>query len=93
MSLKYTGFVRVNGPQCDHLDVSLTKDGTNYTVHVTTNDIDEFIDAVAGAVPGLSPGASALEKRVKAKLFLDLAYYRAEGKTFGQIRNTELEAL
>ena len=93
MSLKYTGFVRVNGPQCDHLNVSLTKDGTDYTVHVTADEIDEFIDVVATLVPGLSSDASALGKRVKAKLFLDLAYYRAEGKTFGQIRNTELEVL
>ncbi len=93
MSLKYTGFTRINGPTCNHLEISLTKNAGSFTVRTTASEIDEFIADIATLVPGLSPDASALEKRVKAKLFLDLAYYRAEGHTLNQIQDTELEVL
>ncbi len=92
MSLIYTGHTACAGG--GHLTITLTKDAVPHAFPpLTVEQIDQFLVDVAAVVPGLSGGASALEKRAKAMVLLQVAYLRAEGFTLSQIQGTDLEAL
>ncbi len=93
MSLQYKGFIRINGVGCQHLRISLDKDAVPHTFDTTAEAIDAFVAAVGNLVPGVTEATSALEKRAKAKLLIDLSYYRAEGQPLPALENVELEVV
>lgn len=50
MSLSITSITRHNGPECDHLQVTVNHEGTTRTFDTSFDELDHLIETLGGAV-------------------------------------------